>query len=488
MTSCVSDVTAVRGAQRPRLEWIPPDSRLSDAGKRAIELCAEIAGLVLDPWQQYVLDNSLRVRPNGRRVFETCLIVSRQNGKGAILEARELAGLYLDDRDGFGDERLILHSAHEFKTASEAFRRILTLIQDAPALSRQVAHVYLQRGAESIELKNGKRLRFVARSKASGRGFTGDLIIMDEAQVLDDAAMDALLPTLSARPNPQVLYTATAGTPDSTQLGRLRARGLSDGGPRLAFFEWSAEDHDDPGALETWRKANPGLGIRITPEHVESELATLSAEGFARERLSIGEYPSADGLLWSVVPEALWASLEDRGSVPRDPVAFAAEVGPGRRGASVASAGLRADGRLHVEVVESRPGTEWVPGRLAELSRRWRPCGIVLDPGSHAGALAEAVTQAGVEVVSPFTARDAAGACSQFFDAVQQGDVRHLGQPSLTGALARAQTRPLGDQWAWDRKGEDDISPLVAVTLAAWAINRFARSRIPHYDLLRSVG
>jgi len=240
--------------------------------------------------------------------------------------------------------------------------------------------------------------------------------------------------------------------------------------------------------LETWRKANPGLGIRITPEHVESELATLSAEGFARERLSIGEYPSADGLLWSVVPEALWASLEDRGSVPRDPVAFAAEVGPGRRGASVASAGLRADGRLHVEVVESRPGTEWVPGRLAELSRRWRPCGIVLDPGSHAGALAEAVTQAGVEVVSPFTARDAAGACSQFFDAVQQGDVRHLGQPSLTGALARAQTRPLGDQWAWDRKGEDDISPLVAVTLAAWAINRFARSRIPHYDLLRSVG
>jgi hypothetical protein len=50
------------------------------------------------------------------------VIVSRQNGKGAILEARELAGLFQ-----FGEE-LILHSAHEYRTAMEAFRRILACL------------------------------------------------------------------------------------------------------------------------------------------------------------------------------------------------------------------------------------------------------------------------------------------------------------------------------------------------------------------------
>lgn len=479
---------AAEGLQKPRLEWVPPGTTLSDAGKRAIDLCGEIAGLVLDPWQQYVLDNSLRVHPNGRRVFETCLIVSRQNGKGAILEARELAGLFLDERDGFGDERLILHSAHEFKTASEAFRRILALIQDARVLHRQVAHVYLQRGQESIELRNGKRLRFVARSSGSGRGFSGDLIILDEAQILGNEAMEALLPTLSARPNPQVVYTATAGSPDSVQLGRLRRRGMGGGDGSLAFFEWSAEDGDDPGDLETWRKANPGLGIRITPEHVAMEMATLSPEGFARERLSVGDYPSADGDTWTTVSEALWGSLEDPGSRALDPVAFAVEVGPERRMAALACAGLRADGRVHVEVIDHRGGTDWVAGRVADLARKHRPCAVVFDPGSHAGALIEGVTQAGVEVVSPFSARDAAAACSQFFDAVRQDDLRHLGQPMLTSALARAKTRPLGDAWAWDRKNETDISPLTACTLALWAINRYARSRIPPYDILRSVG
>ena len=53
--------------------------------------------------------------------------MARQNGKGTILEALELAALFL-----FPDVRLILHSAHEFKTAAEAFLRVRTLIEDNP--------------------------------------------------------------------------------------------------------------------------------------------------------------------------------------------------------------------------------------------------------------------------------------------------------------------------------------------------------------------
>ena len=188
----------LEGDQRPRIASVPPSAW--SEGDRVADLAAAV-GLHLDDWERWVLDQGLgRTEDRQWAAFEKALIVSRQNGKGAVLEALELAALFLDDFD----TDLILHSAHEFKTASEAFRRIQGRIDSHPLFKRRVKQVYLQRGAESIELKNGKRLRFVARSSGSGRGFSADLVILDEAYELGDAAMAALLPTLSARPNPQI--------------------------------------------------------------------------------------------------------------------------------------------------------------------------------------------------------------------------------------------------------------------------------------------
>jgi phage terminase large subunit-like protein len=166
---------------------------------------AESAGLILDPWQQLVLQGALGELPSGDwAAFEVGLVVPRQNGKGSILEARELAGLFL-----FG-ERLILHSAHEVKTALESFQRLLFLIESTPDLMSRVKHVHRTNGSEGIELKDGARIKFVARSTGSGRGFSADCVVLDEAFHLSEASMNALLPTLSARPNPQVWYTSSA--------------------------------------------------------------------------------------------------------------------------------------------------------------------------------------------------------------------------------------------------------------------------------------
>jgi hypothetical protein len=47
--------------------------------------------------------------------------------------------------------------------------------------------------------------------------------------------------------------------------------------------------------------------------------------------------------------------------------------------------------------------------------------------------------------------------------------MRHLGQPVLDLAVAGATRRELGDRWLWNQETASvDISPLVAVTLAAW--------------------
>jgi len=149
------------GDQEPRICSLP----LFDAdrsGANAV-LLAAAAGLDLDPWQRFVLEAGLRRRGGKWAAFEVALIVARQNGKGAILEALELAALFL-----FPDVRLILHSAHEFKTAAEAFLRIRHLIEGSPEFSSRVARIRTTTGAEAIELLDGTRLRFVARSSGSG--------------------------------------------------------------------------------------------------------------------------------------------------------------------------------------------------------------------------------------------------------------------------------------------------------------------------------
>jgi len=295
------------GDQRPRLESLPPADDWSQ-GEDAIEL-AKQAGLVLDDWQQHVLRQALATRGKRWAAFEVCLILARQNGKGAVLEALELAALFL-----FDDVQLILHSAHKFDTAADAFRRILGLIEANPDFSREVKKVIRSHGSESIELRNGKRLRFIARSNGAGRGFAADLVILDEAFNISDDAMASMLPTLSTRPNPQVWYTSTAGGPDSFQLGRVRDRGLRGSDLSLAFFEWSVDetryDAADPAC---WAQANPGLGVRISREYVELEQAALTVDAFARERLSVGDYP-VDGGAWEVIRADAWAACAVAGA------------------------------------------------------------------------------------------------------------------------------------------------------------------------------
>jgi phage terminase large subunit-like protein len=411
---------------------------------------------VLDPWQQFVLEQGLGERPDGKwAAFEVGLIVPRQNGKGSILEALELAGLFL-----FG-ERLILHSAHEFKTAQEAFNRVLSLVEGSDWLRKKVARVRTSHGEEGIELLDGGRLRFVARSGGSGRGFSCDRLILDEAMILAAQAMAALLPTLSARPNPQVWYTGSAGLESSEQLRRVRARGMTGGDPSLAYFEWSAFDDSVPDDIDAQAMANPALGHRVTLEMIARERAALPELEFGREILGIW----SDARREAVIDPVIWDRLADPRSDALDPVTFAFDVTPDRSMAAIASAGRREDGRLHGEVIDYRPGTSWVVPRLIELCQKWQPGATLLDPAGPAGSLLPDLERAGIEVTS-VTSREMAQACGLVYDLATQDGLRHMGQSMLDTALLGAKKRPLGDAWAWARKGVADICPLYAFTLA----------------------
>jgi hypothetical protein len=480
----VSAPELLLGHQEP--QFLASPLHLSSSGGEAVDL-ARMAGLELDPWQQLVLDHALGERDDGRwSSFEVGLIVSRQNGKGSILEARELAGLFL-----FG-ERLILHSAHEFKTAQEAFLRIRDLIDGNAEFSRRVKRITNNTFEVGIELTGGQRLRFVARSGGSGRGFSGDLIVLDEAFNLPETTIDALMPTLSARPNPQIWYTSSAPDKDIAPcmpLARLRRRALAGGADGLTFLEWSAEvcsatcgdgctEHDDPGDPASWAKANPALGIRIAPEHVSREHDSMGKAGFARERLGVGNYPSETGDLWAVIPEDAWRDLADPESQANDPIVFAIDATPGGTHAAIGMAGTREDGLGHSELIDHRRGTGWVVQRAVELKERWAPLPFVVDPRGPAGFLIPDLEAAGVEVMK--TSSQDVGASTDAFVAacgVAEGDealLRYRPHPALDAAIAGADTKPLGDGRKWNRRSPSvDISPLVAATLARWGLATF---------------
>ncbi|MEE1813693.1 terminase [Streptomyces sp. SP18ES09] len=469
----------VYGWQVPPIQTAPP--AVSTAGQEAIDL-AERAGLQLDPWQQHILRVGMGEKPDGSwAAFEVGFNVPRQNGKGGAIEARELWGLFI------GGEELILHSAHEFKTAKNAFKRIERLIRQTPDLHKRVKTYRQTVGEEGIELHTGQLLRFIARSKGSGRGFTGHLNVMDEDMILGDNEMDALLPTMAAVADPQIWYAGSAGIGHpSVQLGRLRRRALAaiETGvpdPSLAYMEWSAEPHRDEcpqgcTAHDEWDsdeavlKSNPGIGYRLTLEKVARERATLSRGGYLRERLGVGEYPSDGADTWQVIGEDAWRALADPQSQPEGTMAMAIDATPERDHAAIAVAAPWRGG-THVEVIDHRPGLGWVVERAKELHERHKPKCWVVDGGGPAGSLLQDLANAlGVEVVSP-KPREIAQATGQFYDGVAEQAVSHLDQPPLAVALAGAQKRPLGDAWAWARRGAGvDISPLVAVTLARWGL------------------
>lgn len=461
------------GHQRPRICLIP-EAASSATGKVALEVC-QLAGLGLDPWQEFVLVNSLGERADGKwAAFEVGEVVARQNGKGGTLEGRELTGLFAID-----EERLIIHSAHEQATSSEHFRRLLNLIEATPDFDRQVMKAPKGKGAEAIELRDGSRILFKTRTGGGGRGLTGDLVVLDEAMIIPVATTAALVPTMAARSmtgNPQLWYTGSAVDQQKHDhgvvLARVRERGIR-GAPRLMYVDWSIPGDDPsqvPEAIASdpamWAMANPGMGIRISLEHIGDERGALPAREFAVERLGVGDWPDT-GERGGVIDLAAWHALTDPAPL-LDPVCFAYDVTPDRSAAAIVAAGRRADGLRGIEVIEHKRGTGWVAARFAELVEQHTHVGVIADLSGPAGALLADLTELKIEV-TPVNAQEHAQACGMIYDACDQATLRHRGTSELASAVKGAVKRTLGDAWAWSRKNSTvDISPLVAATLAHW--------------------
>lgn len=429
-------------------------------GTEAVDL-ARAYGVELDEWQANIVRGILRESGGAWSASQAGVCVARQNGKGQVLTALELAGLLL-----FREQ--VLHTAHAVKTSSDGFRRLWSVIETHADLSRLVKRHSQQVGLEYVELTTGGRVAFTTRSASAGRGLSIDRLIVDEAEDLPAAEVGALAPTVFARPKAQSVYVGTAPGPmhDAEAWATMRKAAHEGLNPRLAWWEWCAEygaDLDDP---ELWHRVNPAVAAgRVDVQSVTDDRSALPPDQFRAERLSMW-IPAGGGV--TVFDPAEWDTLRDPASTAVTDLAIGVDAPPSRDAATVCVAGRRPDGRLHLEWYATDDGVRWLPEWVAaRLSPKVRA--VVVDARNPLAELDW--TAAGVRPTEAGS-RDVAAAAGLLYDAISGELLRHRGQVELSRGVLGAKQRPMigGQAFGWERKAPGS-SALLAASLAVWGVD-----------------
>lgn len=471
---------ALHGRQEPSFQVVPRHA--ASDGEYAVKL-ATVYGMPPDPWQTTVLMGWLGTTKSGTYTASDCgLAVPRQNGKNAVLEFVELMKSAIQGRR-------ILHTAHEVKTCRKHFLRMKAYFENShkyPELAELVVSVRQTNGQEAIVLRNGGSIEFIARSKSSGRGFTVDDLVCDEAQELTDEQMEAIQPAISSAPsgNPQTIYAGTPTPPSSpgTVFDRIRRNAHSGKSKRLCWFEWGVTEIGDIRDRTRWERANPALGARLIGSVIESELQKMSPDGFARERLG---WWNDEAVRQTDIDMENWEACLTEEPAKDGPVAYAVKFSPDGRNVSLAvcrrpdkDSGLKP----HVELLEYKPmgyGTQWLADWLTadgpDGTPRWRAClGIVIDGRAGSSTLVNQLLESGVgkRVIRTPGSGQMIDAASMFEQGINSRSLTHIRQDALDDSIGHAKHRVIGGNggFGYESSAENiDTTPVETVAYAYWA-------------------
>jgi len=439
-----------------------------DGFPSAQQVCGRI-GIVFDPWQCGLNRCILGKARSGLYAADTVLLsVPRQVGK-----TFDVGGLVFADSI-INPGTTTVWTAHRFKVARESFNEMRSWAK-SPLLGPHIDYDDITTGAgnECIPFRNGSRIVFAARERGAIRGFTKvRRLILDEGQILTEYALSDLVPTMNQAANPQIIIMCTPPKPTDpgevvTRIRREALAGESDG---VLYMEMSAPPGSAPDDRAAWKKANPSYPKRTPARAILRMKKLLSPADFLREALGIW-----DDVAGGAIDLARWGACRDADSAVSGTVAIGFSLAPDLSRAAIGVSGRREDGLGHLELVEYRPGTSWLPGRVQEMAARWKPCAVVLNPSAAAGAVEKELIELGIKpkpgpgehLLHVVGGREWAQACVALSRDVGSSGLRFLPAQPLDDAARGAAKRKLGDSWAFAPKDDGtDICPLEAVTLA----------------------
>lgn len=472
------------------------------------EFCADVVGRPLDPWQRWLAIHGLEILPDGRPRFRQLLVlVARQNGKTELLVLLSLYWLYIQEI------ALVLGTSTKLDYSRESWLKAVKLARAVEQLWNETGVIRSANGEQELSTLTECRYKIAAANEEGGRSLTVWRLIEDELrQHRDWEAHEAAENAGNAVPSFQAWAISNAGDARSVVLNSFQDQGLEfirtgRGDYRLGYFGWVAPEDCDPTDPVALAMANPNLGRRIDLDALMGKARRAKRAGgeqlikFRTEVLCTrvrSMAPLAIGL------EALAECVDPDSRLIGVPL-FAVDIELDRSAAVIVAGGWRDDGLFHAKVIDYRPDVDWLfptldaagnivaPGRIMQLQEKWEPAGWVINDSGPAGAIIPSVETLkgpdgypiGCKVIKVNTAA-MGNACGHLLDITKAKGWRYPGAnvdgvDYVADALEGSTKRTLGDRWAWDRRGETGIAPLVAVTEVLWGLMTVPRPVVPWF-------
>lgn len=507
----------LRGNTEPRI-YTKPLRRLtkqSSLGYIFEEFC-EAVGVRLLPYQRWLAIHALELAPgltvkrlpewpDNEPIFRfrrVIVLIARQNGKTLFSQLLALFFLFVMR------VRLIIGTAHTLSLAEEVLDGVLDFIDGDDELSELKENYFRGSGNKKLLLRDGAQYVVKAMTGGAGRGLSADLLLLDELREQRDwKAWAAVKNTTQARPRALIWCMSNAGDVESIVLRTLRLKahaavGDPDGISKAsdpsklldaemlatdesedvedtALFEWSAPPGIDKHDVAGWKAANPALGYAGLTARTLASGASGDPEWVFRTE-ALCQWP--DGSLEGPFPPGAWdAGIWDPADHPGEdmPEAVGAEkvclaMPPDRSMVHAVVAGRTEEGRVVIQHVERRAGTEWV----ADWLQGKIDAGLVDQVtgqarGAAVSELLERLTAQGFPVVE-WAGPELRAGVARFYDAVCENDFTHFPQDHLDIAAATA-VKKITDSGAmfFDlRKSPVDAAPLEAAAGAYWLLTR----------------
>lgn len=431
-------------------------------------------GTPLDEWQKGLMTSILAKREGGMYacgIGGATISIPRQSGKTYTIGTLAFALCAAKP------DTLVLWSAHRARTHNETFKTMGSMAEKK-GVAPFVKRVLTGAGTEAVEFANGSRILFGARENGFGRGFAKvDVLVLDEAQILTEKAMEDMVPATNAAPNGLVLMMGTPPRPNDPGevFTNRRAAALSGEDEDILYVEMSADENANSDDRKQWAKANPSFPARTTETAILRMRKLLgSVDSFRREGLGIWDRAA---IVARGIDSSAWGELKiPHSEVPTEgrrvyAVKFSVD------GSTIAmAAGIRPDDGSPVHVVGIRlasaaEGTEFFVDYLVE--RKDVAAQIVIDGKSGVGYLVQALRDEKVPakaIITPTTDQVIA-AHSMFEVGVKEGQFNHQGQPELDDQVGHAMKRAIGKNggFGWEAPEGETVALLDAVTMAHWA-------------------
>lgn len=251
-----------------------------DRAKAELPVFADLIGCPLEAWQAQSLRMEART---------TAIVAPRQAGKSRSLGVLAVWWAFRQR-----EQRVLIVSGG----GEAGAYRLLAEIRRLVAGSELLAGSVVDEQAGLVRLSNGSEVRSVPASERQVRGWTVDLLLVDEAALVpDDLLLGAALPTTAARPQARIVLASSANVAGGAFYDFVRTGEA--GSEHVRTHRWALADcwWISPSAVEAARAAMSPLRFAAEYEGVFASGADALFTRGALERATADFLPTPLGEL-----------------------------------------------------------------------------------------------------------------------------------------------------------------------------------------------